>query len=118
MIDTLLYVDDEPINLQLFEIHMRKHYKVFTALSGESALQQIKKHPEINIVFSDMKMPEMNGLEFISAARKIKKDARYYILSGYNLSPDIHQAIENKVIQAYFQKPFDIAKILGELQQA
>lgn len=116
MKDTLLYVDDEPINLQLFEIHMKKHYNVYTALSGPIALRHLAEHPEINIVFSDMKMPQMDGLEFISEAQKINTDAKYYILSGYNLSPDINKALEDKTILAYFQKPFDIGKILGALQ--
>ncbi|MCU4176244.1 response regulator [Carboxylicivirga sp. N1Y90] len=116
MKNTLLYVDDEPINLQLFEIHMKKHFNVYTALSGPIALQHMTDHPEIDVVFSDMKMPHMDGLEFINEAKKIKANAQYYILSGYNLSPDINKALKDKTILGYFQKPFDIGKILRELQ--
>ena len=67
---TILYVDDEEINLFIFEQTFQDDYKVFTANSGEEGLKQLDNHAEsILVVISDMRMPNMNGVEFITQAK-------------------------------------------------
>ena len=75
----ILYVDDEPINLQLFILNFRKKHQVFTAEDGFKALEVLNREPGIIIVISDMKMPGMNGLEFIKWQKKgsLKKNFTY-----------------------------------------
>ena len=65
----ILYVDDEIINLQLFEINFSKNYNVIIADNGFSGLEILENNPDISVVISDMKMPNMNGLEFIKKAK-------------------------------------------------
>ncbi|MBI9064751.1 MAG: response regulator [Marinilabiliaceae bacterium] len=60
----LLYVDDEPINLQLFKFNFRQHYNLFLAQSAMEGLEILQKE-DVSIVISDFKMPEMNGLDFL-----------------------------------------------------
>ena len=103
----ILYVDDEPINLKLFDINLRKHHDVLTAADGKSGLTFIKNQKEIGIVVSDMNMPEMNGLEFIKAAKAHRNDIHYYILTGYDITPEIQQGLELGQIKGYFRKPID-----------
>ncbi|MCG8702223.1 MAG: response regulator, partial [Bacteroidales bacterium] len=67
---SILYVDDEPVNRKLFEMTVNKYCHVITADSGFNGLKILDEHPEILHVYTDFKMPGMNGMEFILAARK------------------------------------------------
>jgi len=108
---TLLYVDDEPLNLSLFEINFRKKFKVLTADSGFDGLQRLKANPEIGVVISDMKMPGMNGIEFIRAAKEVYAHIRFYILTGFDITDEIAQALDEQLILRYFRKPFNMREI-------
>ncbi len=112
----LLYLDDEPINLELFKIHFGKKYNVFLAKDGLEGLDTLKHNNDINIIFSDMKMPNMNGLEFIEKARKKYPHKRYFILTGIDVSNEIKLALNNNIISNYFKKPFNIPKIEETIQ--
>ena len=108
---TLLYVDDEPINLTVFELNFRKKYNVITAPSGEKGLLELEKNDDIIIVISDMKMPGMNGIEFIKKAKNSFPNISYFILTGFDITDEISKAIEEKLIQKYFRKPFNVNEI-------
>jgi two-component system, response regulator, stage 0 sporulation protein F len=102
----LLYVDDEPLNLTLFEINFQKKYTVRTALSGEKGLDILRSEPSIAVVITDMKMPGMNGIEFIRKAKENFPEIVFFILTGYEITGEIIQALEDKLIYKYFKKPF------------
>jgi len=121
---TILYVDDEPINLRLFAINLRRNFVVLTANSAEEGIEMLKSHTEICAVVSDMRMPGMNGLEFIRAAQVNRPDIRYFILTGYDITSEISDALKDRVILEYFSKPFKpnevievINKSLGSIQK-
>ena len=108
---TILYVDDEPMNLKLFEINFCKKFNVLTALSGDEGLKILKNNHTINVVISDMKMPGMNGIEFIKKAQSDYPDIKYFILTGFDITDEISRALTNNLIQEYFQKPFNMKEI-------
>ncbi len=65
---TLLIVDDEPNVLKsLKRLLIDTDYKIITAESGEEGLKAFEKHI-IEIVISDYRMPEMNGVDFLSTS--------------------------------------------------
>ncbi|MFN8207327.1 MAG: response regulator [Bacteroidales bacterium] len=111
----ILYVDDEPINLQLFEANLKRDYQVFTAEGGVKGLEILDSNKDILVVVSDMKMPRMNGMEFIHLAISRFPQVRYYILTGFDITDEIQDAIQRGVIQKYFRKPFNIKEIGAEL---
>lgn len=111
----ILYLDDEKINLQLFKIMFLGDLDVTIAITGDEALELLRNNTDFIAVISDMKMPGMNGLEFIEKAQAIQNNISYYILSGYDLSPEIKTFINNGTIKAYFQKPFDKKEILKKI---
>jgi response regulator RpfG family c-di-GMP phosphodiesterase len=116
---TILYVDDEESNLFLFKNIFKRKYNVITAISGMEGLKKLEDYQEdIIVVISDMRMPNMNGLEFIETARKTYKNIAYYILTGYAFSEDIESALENDVIQKFFTKPFDYKEIDAAIQES
>jgi two-component system, response regulator, stage 0 sporulation protein F len=115
---TLLYVDDEPINLMLFENIFSHKYYVLTAVTGESGLKLLNEHPEISLIFSDMKMPFKTGLEFISEAKKKHPDKKYFIITGYNITEEIQMALQAQLISKYFSKPFNIEEIKKTIEES
>ncbi len=123
MMDTkeiaILYVDDEEVNLFLFRTNFEANYPVFTATSGEEGLKELEKHSDkIIVVISDMRMPGMNGVEFIRKAREIHDNIVYFILTGYSNNDEIDEALEQRVIHQWFSKPFDMEKIEEAIQEA
>ena len=118
MKEKVLYVDDEPINLQLFEINFEDKYDVITALSGMQGLELLNKHTDMKLVISDMKMPVMNGIEFIKTAKKKHPNLSYFILTGFEITDEIQEAINSHLILRYFRKPFNIREIESAIKEA
>ncbi len=105
---TILYVDDESINIYLFRRLMsRFNYNILTAESGEEGLEIMHGTPSIPLIISDMRMPGMNGVEFITLAKKISPATVCFLLTSYDITPDISKAMENKLVSRYIRKPFD-----------
>ena len=115
---TVLYVDDEELNLMLFSASFEKIYSIITTNSGNKALDKLELNPEINVVVSDMKMPEMNGVEFIKIAKEQYKNIAFFILTGYEKNKEIVEALDSGLIIKYFGKPFDIKEIGDSIQEA
>jgi len=108
---TILYVDDEEINLMLFEANFSNKYNVIGISSPNEALKSLKNNPEISVVISDMRMPDMNGVQFIKKAKKRFPNICYFILTGYDITDEIAEAIKKKIVNFYFQKPFNMREI-------
>ncbi len=114
----ILYVDDEPLNLELFEMFFKNTYEVITAKNGIEGLDVLSQNPNSALVISDMRMPRMNGLEFVKKAKESFPNKKFYILTGFGLTPEIQLAIEAGLVQHCFGKPFDIKEISHELELA
>jgi response regulator RpfG family c-di-GMP phosphodiesterase len=119
MIDnkSILYVDDEPTNLMLFKFNFQKKYKILTALSGKEGLALLRSNPEVVLVISDMRMPEMNGLEFIKVAKEEYPSLVFFLLTGFDFTPEIREAMSNGLLQKYISKPFKIAEMEDSINQ-
>lgn len=116
---TVLYVDDEPLNLTLFELSFKSKYSIITAISGKEGLVKLEDYKDdIIVVISDMRMPHMDGIEFIIEARKKHKNIAYFVLTGYDFNEKISEALDKNIIQRFFTKPFDIAEIEKAVSEA
>jgi PAS domain S-box-containing protein len=70
---TVLLVDDEFVNLMYLSLILKEYdYKILEAGNGLEAVEMCQKHPEIDLVFMDLKMPRMSGFD----ASKIIKESR------------------------------------------
>ena len=113
----VLYVDDEQLNLDLFALVFKKKFNVIKAISGIEGLEKLEQHKDITIVISDMKMPEMNGIEFIRKAKTNYKNLKCFILTGYEITDEIADALEEKLINKYFKKPFNSKEIENTINE-
>ena len=79
----LLLVDDDPfIRDILSEVLVDRGHIVETAVDGKDALEKYIKDPAINLIITDMNMPEINGLQLIKEIRKNMVDVPIIVLSG------------------------------------
>ncbi|MCB8964291.1 MAG: response regulator [Bacteroidales bacterium] len=114
----VLYVDDEPINLLLFEQMFKRRYNVITAESGFKGLDTLQQNNNIEVVISDMKMPGMTGLDFIQKVHGLFPNIILYLFSGYDITPEIQESLEKGIILEYFQKPFNMQIIDEAISKA
>ena len=113
----ILYVDDEEINLFLFESSLSDNFHIFTANSPNLGLKILEEHQDIQLVISDMRMPIMNGIEFIKKAQNIPPSKCYFILSGFQENQEISQALESGLIQKYLNKPFNRQELIQVISE-
>jgi len=111
MIAKVLYVDDEPLNLKLFELCFSKKCKVFVANNGFEGLEQLDKETDIMVIISDMKMPGMNGIDFIKLAKLKYPSKKYYIMTGYDITEEIRKTLDSGLILKALRKPFNATEI-------
>ncbi|MCI5123062.1 MAG: response regulator [Candidatus Electrothrix sp. AR5] len=114
----LLYVDDEKVNLTNFAIAFRKKYQIYTAKSGQEALEIIKDNDDISIVVTDQRMPGMTGVELLQHIKKQNKDVIRIILTAYTDISDIIAAINKGHIYQYIVKPWVENDLLQVLDKA
>ena len=107
----VLNVDDEPINRMLFQSVFKNKYRVLTAESGSSGLELLQDNRNIDVVISDMKMPGMNGIEFINKARELFPEKSYFILTGFDITPEIQKSLDTGSICKCFRKPLNMKEI-------
>ncbi|HAN79673.1 MAG TPA: response regulator [Bacteroidales bacterium] len=114
----VLYVDDEPINLKIFELYYSKKYEIITAGNGNEGLTMLEIEPGVAIVISDMSMPGMSGIEFIKKAKEKYPTKKFYILTGFDITDEIKEALDTGLILKYFNKPFDVKEIESVIEDA
>jgi len=103
---TVLYVDDEESNLRIFKTAFKRHYEVFTAVSGEEGLEILKEN-DIHIIITDQKMPKMTGIEFLEKVLPLYPDPIRMILTGFSDVEAIIRAINSGRVYRYITKPWN-----------
>lgn len=112
----VLNVDDEPINGMMFRSVFKDKYIVFTAESGSAGLDILSENKDIDVVISDMRMPGMNGIEFIKIAKDLYPGIRCFVLTGYNVTPEIQKSIDSGLLCECFVKPLNMKEIEESIQ--
>ncbi len=110
---TVLIVDDEPDILELMEEEFRYcGYSTFTAMSGNEAIKILQSN-HIDIVVSDYKMPNGNGMVVLEHVNKMEKRPRFYFVSG-QADVSIEDAIKAGA-RDFFTKPFDLDELIKRI---
>ncbi len=91
MNNRVLFVDDEPNILMSHKRMLNKLFSVDTALGSEEGLTKVANGRDFSVVVSDLQMPVMNGLQFLSSVKGIIPDCACIILTG---KADLQKAID------------------------
>jgi YesN/AraC family two-component response regulator len=113
--------DDVTTRKVLAEIVEQEGLKQRNFKNGELALEALKSNPDdVILVISDIKMPEMDGIQFLRQARKSFPEIPFVIASGYGTKDNIITALKLGSLD-YLEKPFrvkDVQKIIQKIKQA
>ena len=113
----ILFVDDEAAIRNIFEqAFSQKGYVVRLSESAEEALE-ILKQDNINVMFLDLNLPEMNGVELCKQIRKTNPMAIIYAVTGYASLFEVLNCREAG-FDDYFTKPIDLEMLLKAGQDA
>jgi len=109
----ILFVDDE-INildsLKRFFYKNRKEWNMSFVSSGEQAIEHLENN-KVDILVTDMKMPEMSGVELLRIVQSRFSNVIRIALSGLEITPEIQDALKSSIIHRYFRKPFNMQEI-------
>ena len=103
----ILYVDDEVINLELLQLTYMNDFEVITAKSAREGLEKLEGNPDIRVVISDLKMPSMNGLDFIKVVKKQDPGKVCMLLTGFMESEVMLEGFNQELIYRYLMKPWE-----------
>lgn len=115
--EKILIIDDEPdIGLFFSKILSREGYQVFISMDGEEGISKIKNE-KIDLVFLDLKLPGMDGIEVLREIRRFDRNLLVIILTAYGT---VRSAVEAMRLGAYdyLAKPVDIKKIIVIIKNA
>lgn len=108
---TILCVDDEPHILSaLRRLFRPQGYELICAGSAREGIEVLTARP-VDLVISDMRMPEMDGVAFLERARVLRPDALRLLLTGHADISQILGAVNRGEIYRYITKPWDDADI-------
>ena len=110
----LLYVEDDEMSRKLTLDLLKELFRsVVVAVDGFDGLQKFKEH-NIDLVLTDITMPNMDGFEMVNEIKKIDEQIPVMMLSAYTNPEYFIKAIEAGM-DAYILKPLDIKKFLSSL---
>jgi len=110
----IMVVDDDPnIRITLKDLLENKGYMVTLASNGEEAIRMVQERP-IDIIFIDLKLPVLNGLDTYLAIKKVKPDIIAVMITAYQKEKQdtIEAALKQGVFTCLY-KPFEPNEFLG-----
>ena len=110
-----LIVDDQPGVRYLLDIVIREAgHRVYTARNGLEAIEIAKSsHPDL--IFMDVRMPLMGGLEALGKIKEMIPETEVIIMTAYGSEETVTRAMEGGAL-CCIAKPFDVEKIKGILE--
>src|SRR4051795_7020882 len=103
---TVLVVEDVPqVRATAVRIMEDLGYTVSDTYSGQHALKLLQAHPEIQVLFADVRMPGMSGIELAEIAQRSRPDLKIVLTSGYVGQEDVPSHV------CFVPKPWRVSAI-------
>ncbi|MBI3235066.1 MAG: response regulator [Bacteroidetes bacterium] len=113
----ILYIDDEKSNLIGFKSSFRELYDVHLAESAQQGREILDTIP-IDIIFTDQRMPEVTGVQFLESILEIYPEPMRILITGYTDFSALVDAVNKGNIYRYLQKPWKEEEIIMCVNQA
>lgn len=105
MPEKILLVDDEPNVLQAYQRLLHNEFTTETAVGGIEALSALQTHGPFAVVLSDMRMPEMDGIQLFTKVKDLAPDTIRIMLTGYADVKTALSAVNQGNIFRFLTKP-------------
>ncbi|MEQ8323277.1 MAG: response regulator [Vicingaceae bacterium] len=103
---SVLYVDDEIINLKAFQANYRRIFNVYVARTAMEGVK-ILEEESIQVVLSDQRMPEITGVEFFESILSKHPDTIRILITAFSNIQAVIDAINKGNVYRYVTKPWD-----------
>jgi two-component system NtrC family sensor kinase len=113
----ILYVDDEPENLRIFELTFRRQFAILTARSASEGLEILQREP-VALVLSDHRMPGMTGTEFLARVAQLDPKTIRIMVTAYGDVETLEAAINDGSIYRFIAKPWTPEEVGVTLRRA
>jgi ActR/RegA family two-component response regulator len=107
MNNKILFVDDEQAVLEGYKRTLHRDFEIDAESGGELALQAIQDRGPYAVVVSDMRMPNMDGVQFLSRVRQISPDTVRLVLTGHADIQSAMDAVNQGYLFRFLAKPCD-----------
>ncbi len=111
----LVVDDDRDAADSMAELFEMEGHEVVVAYDGDEAINAYKSI-DFDVAFMDIMMPGRNGVESFFEIRKLKPDARVYMMTGFSVEQLVQQAIDHGAM-GVLNKPFEPGKVLSLLDE-
>jgi response regulator RpfG family c-di-GMP phosphodiesterase len=115
MNDKILFVDDEEMVLVGFRNNLRKRYTLSIAEGPEAGLRVLRNEGPFSVVVSDLKMPGMDGITFLSKVREISPESTRIILTGHAGIDSAIEAVNQGQVFRFLTKPCPLSMLQAAL---
>ena len=106
----ILIIDDEAAQRDILTGYLKKKgYKIFPASSGREGIEIIKNNP-VDIILSDFKMPDLNGIEVLEQVKKLNPEISFVIVTAYGTVENAVKAMRLGAFD-YISKPVDLDEL-------
>ena len=114
---TILLIDDEEMIIKVgVELLQELGYEVLSARSGQEAIELYQKNADkIDLVIMDMIMPGMGGGETFDRLKKINRNIKVLLSSGYSINGQASKILE-RGCDGFIQKPFNLIQLSDKIQ--
>ncbi|MFL6421354.1 MAG: response regulator [Nitrososphaeraceae archaeon] len=110
----ILAVDDDSYIVTLIEQALQRHrFKVSAFTDPVMALEEFKiECNDCSLILSDIRMPGMNGYEFVKKTKEIDKQVKIILMSAFEINDrEFHNLLPDIKVDAFLQKPFSIVQL-------
>ena len=114
----ILCVDDEANILFAYRRQLKKHFDVDTALGGREGLQAIDSKGPYAVIVSDLRMPEMSGVEFLAKVLEKSPDSIRMMITGFADLDSAMSAVNEGRIFRFLTKPVETGVLVSSLHAA
>ena len=111
----LVVEDDDDVRLFTTESLRELGFTVREAHDGPSALKQLEQHSDVQLIFTDVGLPGMNGAQLVAAARALRPDAKVLFTTGYARNAIVHQGRLDAGVEL-ITKPFTRLQLASRIR--
>lgn len=115
---SVLVVDDDPSILEGYRRVLGSHFELYLACGPFQGIEKLEGGPDYSVVVADMRMPEMNGIEFLKRVRARSPQTRRIMLSGDAEQSTAVDAVNLGQVSAFLSKPCPSQQLLAAVTAA
>lgn len=115
---SVLVVDDDPSILEGYRRVLGSHFELYLACGPFQGIEKLEGGPDYSVVVADMRMPDMNGIEFLKRVRARSPQTRRIMLSGDAEQSTAVDAVNLGQVSAFLAKPCPSQQLLAAVKAA